>query len=743
MAHVTIRQLTEASDVDLFLDESGCFPSLDDPEPSDSSSFPSQVAGFLAPGGCFDETAAHSLLEKIFVAVDEDLPEIVHGTELIQGVGAWSHIEPRTELNLRYNDLIVALVRELKRSGLQPVRLVNRERIRYAERIESQVSITAELVTRIADRLAGERHSELLIRIHPARTTIPMGEGRMKIRRTLYADAVEIQTSLALARRGLPANFWRAEVAKIEPATVSRRLQIADLISHASHDNFSPCKKGDAKKLLQGLLSQFDFTLAMPVVLDFVDHCLAVRSLGSGIQALAERIVSGQSSRQFRHGASQATDRLVDALMQLPMSARDNHLHQLLAWVEQIIQQRRDLDLGISVIKWIMNSVEAPLRTRLVDGQVEWFAFGLRAWLLTALNHKGGLVEGQSVASEMESLAKQLAGRWDYSPILLGGLITIAVHETDRRDFADAVVRAEAVADYYGTLAGLFSGAMPKTFPPVVKSNLRGKALGTAVQAYVLDGDRDLSSWAKARALSEEALAEFQGPDDIARQQQYRSHLESRAGDFAMARKMLALSLKLDNAHHEAIADAIVSLSLEAQGFPLLHWLRIGAEALFAAEKAEAKEFLDALNGSGLRRNAWCEGEVSSFPAHGILRYLATADAGNRDLSQSLYAVNRLAALKNTRQALALGLILSAAISTVAALLWPADPLRSRSLLFGRRAGGLSELVEGLQSKTTKLPRIHSVLRDWLQLLNKIEGGHLGDEAACAQLLAIARRIIT
>src|SRR5437660_1196601 len=102
MASAANLQLMEASLVDLFLDESGYFPSLDDPGPS-GPDFPSQVAGFLAPGGHFDEAAARALLEKAFTAVAENLPDIVHGTELIQGVGAWSHVEPRTELNRRYN----------------------------------------------------------------------------------------------------------------------------------------------------------------------------------------------------------------------------------------------------------------------------------------------------------------------------------------------------------------------------------------------------------------------------------------------------------------------------------------------------------------------------------------------------------------------------------------------------------------------------------------------------------------
>lgn len=742
--HDTLNsQLSHASDVDLFLDESGSFPSLYDPEPEEGRSFPSQVAGFLAPAASFGEAAAQSLLERIFSIVDHPLPEVVHGTEFVRDDGPWGHLPLPARLK-RYGDLISALVHELKQFSLQPVRLVNRERIHYAERIDSQLNITAELVTQIADRLAGEGHSRLLVRVHPAQTTVPTSRGRVRIDRAWYADALEVQTSLALARRGLPANSWRAEVGEVEPAHVSRRLQIADLISHASHDNFHPCRsrRSNAKQLLQQILSRFDFTLAMPLVLEHVEHCLEVRALGSGIQAIAERVAAGHCSEQFLQRANRATSRLLDSLIGLPVSSRDNHLNQLLAWVEQIVQQRRDLDLGILVIRWLLNSIETPMRARVAVGEVEWFAYGLRAWWLTALNHKGSLIEAQPVAAEMDSLANQLAGRWEHSPTLLGGLITIAVHETDRRDFAAAGARAEAVANYYGTLGDLFGDALPKVFPEVIKSSLRGKALGTAVQAYLLDSDRDIGGLIRARELSDKALIEFLGSDDVARQRQYRSHIEARAGDFSLARKMLALSLKRDVSDHQTIAAAIAALPLQAQGFPLLHWWRIGAQALLAGDEAEASDFLKALEHSGLRRNAWCHGQISSFPAHGILRFVATVEGYGPDPQQSVSAVDRLASLKDTREAVALALILAATICTVAALVWPSDASRARSLVFSRTPGTLVEIIEDLQRKTVTLPQIGSLLREWTEMLERMHGGTEG-KADSTVLLAMAQRVVT
>jgi hypothetical protein len=726
LLETTRRSLTGSSVVDLFLDESGSFAPLRGIE-----KFASQVAGFLAPAGSFTENDAEGVLERAFRATGTKLPAVVHGTELFRDL-------PAEGRRANYCKIIEELVRELRDKGLQPVRVVNEEDIRYFHRLDSQVNITAELVTRIADRVSTER-TGLQINVHPARTSL--GAGRGSITRKAYAEALHVQTSFALARRGLPLEQWNVKVGEIVAAEKSRRLQIADLISHASHAGFSPLHPATAK-VLREYLEEFDFTLAIPFVLDFVNDCLAVGSIGSAIQALGERVVSRQLSSQLRAGTKAANTRIVDALTKLRTGARDSHLSQLLNWIEQLVQQRGDLDLTIATIHWIINAIEQPLCERLPPGSLEWFSFGIRAWLLTALNHTGRFSEGHDVSAQMEALVGKLAGQWEHSSILMGGLITVAVHELDRRDFAKARARAEAVAEFYGNLAGLFVDAMPGVFPKIVRSNLRGKALGTALQAYILDSDATADHFAKARALSDEALAEFSAPDDVARQRQYRSQLEARAGDFSAARMMLAGSLGHEESDHEGIASSIALLPHASMGFPLLHWLRIGAEASLSGLTEEAEAFLNAFKGSELQHSPWCRGEVRQFPVHGILRHLATAHARAHNESVALYALNRLDALDSTRQAPALTLIHCATIAAVTALLRPGQELPSRPL-FRKDSRGLQKLVEELQAKTSGMELLQVELRQWSQLLGNIASRAIGDAVARDQLLKAARRVVT
>jgi len=159
-----------------------------------------------------------------------------------------------------------------------------------------------------------------------------------------------------------------------------------------------------------------------------------------------------------------------------------------------------------------------------------------------------------------------LAGQWDHSSSLLGGLVTIAVHEMHCREFDRAAARAEAVAGFYGLLSDLFAAAMPEVFPDRVRSSLRGKALGTALQARLGRGLTDAAAAAAARGLSDEALIEFDSKVGRRRQHQYRAFLETICGDFAAARTHLGLALDT-NSDHAAMGDAVARLPVGQQGF--------------------------------------------------------------------------------------------------------------------------------------------------------------------------------
>src|SRR5205085_3465172 len=229
-------------------------------------------------------------------------------------------------------------------------------------------------------------------------------------------------------------------------------------------------------------------------------------------------------------------------------------------------------------------------------------SFALIYWSLTASNHTGSLRNARDAAQGLSKLLRPLAGRWEHTPLLMEGLVAMAVHETDCLEFTKASTRMELVAAHYEELGKLFSSVMQDLFTSQIRSDLKAKALGTWLQSEILAGAGRTGSAEKARKISEEAIDEFRNQDDKERQYQYRSHLECLAHKFAAARDYLARSLRIHDDSHEALSQALVNLhnNRVAQGFGLMHWLRIGAVSLLAGDMTEFSSFKSALEQSQL-----------------------------------------------------------------------------------------------------------------------------------------------
>lgn len=131
-----------------------------------------------------------------------------------------------------------------------------------------------------------------------------------------------------------------------------------------------------------------------------------------------------------------------------------------------------------------------------------------------------------------------------------------------------------------------------------IKSDLRGKALGTCLQAqiyqYLQNADTKLLK--KARENSEKAIAEFVALNDKRRQYQYRCQLETVAGNFTASRQYLAQSLGLNKeSSYLEIIQHIQNLDQNEQGFYLLHLFRLGYGCYFKNNFEEWEQFKNAL----------------------------------------------------------------------------------------------------------------------------------------------------
>ena len=392
---------------------------------------------------------------------------------------------------------------------------------------------------------------------------------------------------------------------------------------------------------------------------------------------------------------------MIDQLARYGTPARNTQLEFVTSWIAQTIDVQRRLELGLRLARWLRFEVAEPLKVWIsaIAGQtgLEWFEFSLHQWSLTACNHLGDLRAAAGESQALDVLTPAVARSWERGSLLMMGLIAQAVHLTDAFDHDAASARMRVVTGYFGDLSSLFHDALPSIFPERVSSDMNARALGTWVQSETFGALRDQQRFAFAREISERAIAEFESAADKARQRQYRSVLESFAGEFAEARRQLALSLGCEDSH-TAIAAAITGLGAEdvgSEGFALLHWLRLGANACLIQDHPERSTFWQALQSSNLLDSPWCLARIPFYPAHGILRRVAVVHASRGQVDPALKALGRLqndlAPIRN--QQIVLGTVQLAATAEVAVLIWPKAVEVSRRLqLVGsdRRADGRS-----------------------------------------------------
>lgn len=220
-------------------------------------------------------------------------------------------------------------------------------------------------------------------------------------------------------------------------------------------------------------------------------------------------------SDELRDSAKKRLDEIRARLAQLGAPARDQNLALLSGWLEQTIEVRRAIELGDRLSTCLLDEIVTPVGQLLAGGpeggSVDWFAYAIRTWILTAANHRGALRDAQGQTGAMEKLLPSLAGQWEHATLLMRGLVAQGVHLTDCFEHDAASKRMEVAAKYYGELGSPFHVILPDVFPERVRSDLHGRVLGTWLQSEVLAGlgRADATRLDRARRLSEQAIDEF------------------------------------------------------------------------------------------------------------------------------------------------------------------------------------------------------------------------------------------
>lgn len=713
------NQLDQPTEVALFIDESGNF---EEKEPSDASADrttapePSQVVGFLARNGTPSESEAEAILSIAHRAAGLELGPQVHGTE-IKDKDA-------------YDRLIRTLVDHLNHKGWQPVRLENATGVGHGNPRDTYLDAVTELAIRTLEALDREKRAPRTLKLCAAIYNADhSGDDTDHIFTPEYEKRIRSGFTRSLGMRGIRQGRWTLGQVRTGSGKKDRRLQICDLLSNASFRNYRRCSP-DTRDALQDLFGDFDHGRVLCQAGLQAQQLLALGAPGLGLRILGEFLAEPDLTRQSRQEAQAQVSASIAALAEWPANARDIQLRSLIDWVRQIIEHARQPKTALAHINWILNDVLTPLQAAALAGtesNLAWFAVELRRWEITAHNHLGDLVGARRAMEASDALLPAIAGRWEHSESIVETLVIQGVHLTDCFEFETVESRLLPIAENYGGLARMLSDALPGIAATTIRSELLGKILGTLLQSEIYRGWDSPERLATARDLSDRALQEFTLPEDTNRQRQYRAQLEATAGNFDEACRQLALSLGSEESSHAAIGARIMDLELPAQGFPLLHWTRIGRIAANRGAEDEVAAAAEALLQHPILDSAWVSEENRYYPAHGIRRNLATILAA--------YAPDRIAQAKGCLKQLRrlapatgpLAALEMAAIAEAGSLIQPADP-KAASGLLAEGQKDRPDLLHLLKSGPREFPNLQSlwdkILPLWSELIPQVLDGN-------------------
>lgn len=694
----------------LFLDESGDFTEGKKAKKAASpqSYPPSLFAGYIVPpepsiSGMPIEQAATAILTAAYKKAGRNLPNKIHATN------HW------TKKSMNFDKMLIELVSQLRKAGWQPVRLVNADQIDCNNRERTYTRILAELALGICQEKIAQ--GEMPGTLHFFCDNLSLWKNQI-IKPQEYKKSLAEAFEFASMRQGISGWEFDSNI-QLKRAQEWRPLQICDLLSHATYNNYAKC--GDeARKALEEGFGPYNFTLHLRELRERINLLREEGSIGQAVTVVAKDLLKRDAEDQQ---ANHWLEGLLKDLAGRSAISRNGQLAIVINWLEQMIDVQRKLPFGHKLSRWLVENVASPLRKSFGSNSgelhtLDWFSWALHLWALTASNHLGELQNAQAEVNALQELKPRLVGQWEYAPLLMHGLLAQAVHRTDCFKHQEASVLAKTVADYYKDLADLFQNPMPGHLPESksVHSSWRGRALGTLVQsetfAFLIDGKP--THLDKAREASKLAIEEFAAESDKQRQYQYRCQLETAAEKLDEARKALAQGVGLpENATHHQIAKTINDLGATApvaQRFALLHWLRLGNVACRHGGE-QRKRFLTALQEkTAFLNKPWGTSDDGHYPEHGILRYIAAIHAQRSTWQQALPPLNKLCMELNpiAKGQVVLGTVQLAALAEVAGWLWDKDHASAVELL-----NNWMESWNHFETIAKPFPRIMEVFQDW------------------------------
>lgn len=709
---------------DVFIDESGLFIETSTAAADrvkshkDKNKFPSQLAAAICESGRITVANARTLIERSLTKAGLPIEHDFHATSI------------KSRSKPGFDRFVESLVAELRAASFQPARIVNEEGVSFGDRVANYTNILAEFLVRVCRQLSINSKEEVKLNVFAAKVRGDEDEqGVFEI----FAQTEYVNRVREYFARAAVANGWSGASAKWKIGTFQLasgkddpRLWLADAVSNSSHNNFATIGEG-AGLALKNALTAYDWTLSFDQTLQLTSELIEREAFGLAIISLAERIDSEATSEEANKAYLSQVRGIVPRLNAMPPSVKYPQLQIILGWLQQLVELRSDPARSIRICGWLEQELCNVTGSTFDIVVNEWLRLAITTWALTACNHDGDTTAARMYADQVDAILPRVTGRWEFISDIMQAIVAKGVHQNDCFEHAVARDSLAKVVKYYQDLGGFFGDAYPELFKSPIRSDQCGKALGTKLQSETFLLLSGLGQFEEARATSDAAIAEFASNADRNRQYQYRSEVEAIAGDWAVARRYLAMSFEISSHSHDALAAHIRTIVHPvAQGFALLHWTRVGGMAAVAGAAQELSDFKVALLREKLEYNEWVQGKVLTYPCHGILRRIACVFAAVGDVNATLTALGRLDSLVQSKPRPIFRLIEIAALMQCAGLLANKDSEKAIALLLGtKNKRGVLERIRSLKADTgSNLPRFGEILSSWEQQVGDIENAN-------------------
>lgn len=609
--------------------------------------YPSQIVGFwVDKGHCLTEERARMILSQAWEEAGLDKPKEYHLTKVT------GH-----EARMKIGRHVWSEARNLH---LQPIRITGRTHdtskgpVSYGDHRGTYVRFFAELIFRFFKKIQENKGNDSLIALEITGASVKCSDSGETIKPDDYCRAIDEQFSFYAVRSGvsdLLDEKWKYSL-NSRPANQSYRLQLCDILSNTSFwAGRSPDFDPTLTQMIEETLGGWDLkSLYVPESEEKLEEMIERGEVATALLRLCFCQEEWKSRLPLKTSYFNIMDKALLALVAMDDESCSQQLRILTDWIHRLGSIRRQLGKTKETIGWMEKEVAVALERKGKPIHFRDFNWYLDILLLETLNHMGNLRAAREVAQKLEEKTPVFSTRLDYFPTLAKAFNLQAVHLTDCLDYDGVRTKMQPLAEALKSLGESLSKCLAPT--PIAgrtanfMSSDLGKAVGSWLQAEAAAGLADPARLEFARKLSDEALKHFEKTNDRQRQLQYRSIIETYCGDFKKAMECLEESLPYITqtalpSTHFRLAEEISEIPVEKLNFPLLHWTRIGVEAVRQGDEAEARSFFAAFRSSPLPERllkssveTGAAETPQEYPMHGILRNLAVIHASLEETSR-------------------------------------------------------------------------------------------------------------